>query len=548
MDSPGIDVRPLRTMEGTDRVLRGVLRRRARAGRQPGRRRERRLAGHQRHAQLRARHRVRRPTCCRRCELVRDLVDLAKQLTSHGATPLGRRRPASRPRADLRRARRARGRSPSATSRRRSAPASSASGGSVFKLAFTELRHRLGDVAMHLLDRASLSLDDIGGLESGRHVQARVLGAAHEHRRRHVAGAAQHRRGAGARPAPGTVAADGLRAHRRPGRRSRKGCARSSRGGSRPTTCAPSRPTAPRLDRARWQELGDTGVFSLRIPEADGGLGLGMSEAVLVFEELGRALVPGPARGHRARGAAAPRRCRDRHRDRRPGRGATSRLLVVEHPADLDVLLVLAADGVRRVDPRRSTGDDAARPLDAAHARAGGRRVRSPPASRSSAAPTSRPRCGATAWCSPRRCSSASRARTVELATDYAKEREQFGRAIGSFQAIKHIIADMLVRAEVAPGRGVRRRLQRRRPQRRRSRSGRCRGQGGGGRRRRVANAKACIQVHGGIGLHVGARRAALLEARVCARHPLRQRRPLGRGGRGRRSDAGSSDDPSGIR
>ena len=46
-------------------------------------------------------------------------------------------------------------------------------GGSVFKLAFTELRNRLGDVAMHLLDRASLSIDDIGGVESGRHVQAR---------------------------------------------------------------------------------------------------------------------------------------------------------------------------------------------------------------------------------------------------------------------------------------------------------------------------------------------------------------------------------------
>ena len=57
------------------------------------------------------------------------------------------------------------------------------------------------------------------------------------------------------------------------------------------------------------------------------------------------------------------------------------------------------------------------------------------------------------AWsarCSPRRCSSASRCRATELATEYAKEREQFGRAIGSFQAVKHLCADMLVRAEVA--------------------------------------------------------------------------------------------------
>ena len=47
-------------------------------------------------------------------------------------------------------------------------------GGSVFKLAYSELRHRLGDLAMALLDRASLSLDDLGELPSGRHVHGRI--------------------------------------------------------------------------------------------------------------------------------------------------------------------------------------------------------------------------------------------------------------------------------------------------------------------------------------------------------------------------------------
>ncbi|SNQ52233.1 Acyl-CoA dehydrogenase [Frankia canadensis] len=41
-------------------------------------------------------------------------------------------------------------------------------------------------------------------------------------------------------------------------------------------------------------------------------------------------------------------------------------------------------------------------------------------------------------------------ARTVEMAAEYAKIREQFGRPIGSFQAIKHICADMLVQLEAA--------------------------------------------------------------------------------------------------
>lgn len=50
----------------------------------------------------------------------------------------------------------------------------------------------------------------------------------------------------------------------------------------------------PRLDRALWRELGAAGFFALRVPEADGGVGLGLPEAVLVFEEAGRALLPGP--------------------------------------------------------------------------------------------------------------------------------------------------------------------------------------------------------------------------------------------------------------
>ena len=40
--------------------------------------------------------------------------------------------------------------------------------------------------------------------------------------------------------------------------------------------------------------------------------------------------------------------------------------------------------------------------------------------------------------------------RTVEMATEYAKTRYQFGRAIGSFQAVKHMCADMLLEAESA--------------------------------------------------------------------------------------------------
>ncbi len=40
--------------------------------------------------------------------------------------------------------------------------------------------------------------------------------------------------------------------------------------------------------------------------------------------------------------------------------------------------------------------------------------------------------------------------RLVDLAVDYAQERRQFDRPIGSFQAVKHILADLAVRAELA--------------------------------------------------------------------------------------------------
>jgi alkylation response protein AidB-like acyl-CoA dehydrogenase len=50
-------------------------------------------------------------------------------------------------------------------------------GGSVFKLAYSEARQRLGDLAGRLLDRASLALDDVEGLDgvaSGEHMRGRI--------------------------------------------------------------------------------------------------------------------------------------------------------------------------------------------------------------------------------------------------------------------------------------------------------------------------------------------------------------------------------------
>lgn len=48
------------------------------------------------------------------------------------------------------------------------------------------------------------------------------------------------------------------------------------------------------FDAALWSGLAELGAFSIRVPEAAGGLGLGLMDAVLLMEEAGRTLASGP--------------------------------------------------------------------------------------------------------------------------------------------------------------------------------------------------------------------------------------------------------------
>ena len=173
-----------------------------------------------------------------------------------------------------------------------------------------------------------------------------------------------------------------------------------------------------RLDRALWRELGAAGFFALRLPEARGGVGLGLSEAVLAFEEAGRTLLPGPlVATHLAAGQV-------------PG-AATGEAVVadvgasglVEWLAEADVVRGDAAGAV----PLRSVD-----PLTPLHQAPVARDVH-PVAVLLTAA---------------EQLGSATRA--CELAVQHARTREQFGQPIGGFQAVKHLCAEMLVRTETA--------------------------------------------------------------------------------------------------
>jgi alkylation response protein AidB-like acyl-CoA dehydrogenase len=236
------------------------------------------------------------------------------------------------------------------------------------------------------------------------------------------------------------------------------------------------------LDRDRWRDLARLGVF-------DGGLD--PVDVVLAFEELGRALVPGPLTASALAGAMVKGVASGdvvvtlvERAERADGP------VLVEHGAAADVVLVLDGDGVHRVDASALGGRPVANPLDP-----------TTPLTLVERLPAGEPLAGpevAAAW---RRTGSLLTAAlllgiagaTTDVAVAYARHRHQFGRPIGSFQAVKHLLADMFARAEVARASvhaaGIL-------ADDERAVAG-ARVLAGGAA---LDNARSCIQVHGGVG------------------------------------------------
>ncbi|MFD8058281.1 acyl-CoA dehydrogenase family protein [Streptomyces cyaneofuscatus] len=202
------------------------------------------------------------------------------------------------------------------------------------------------------------------------------------------------------------------------------------------------------VDRGLWRELGAAGFFALRLPEEAGGVGLGLPEAVLLFEEAGRALLPGPlVATHLAAGlvkgaAEGEAVVTAAEGGGRPvadlggadavlvGGGAGERLEVLT--GEVLEAFVAGAVPVRSMDPLT--------PLHRVEGRSAG-------AGASEAYPGAL-RCEGALLSAAEQLGSA--ARTTEMAVQHARSREQFGSLIGSFQAVKHLCADMLARTEPA--------------------------------------------------------------------------------------------------
>jgi len=184
------------------------------------------------------------------------------------------------------------------------------------------------------------------------------------------------------------------------------------------------------FDSAAWHALDETGVFGLRTE-----LDLGLAEAVLVFEELGRAAVPGPLvatflAGDRADGPVALVEA-----DQTP--------LLVAHLDIATAALVLDSDVRLAPTPTGRPVDEPIDPLSPLH------ELDAVPAGEVLAdLDVTRTRLEGAVLTGALQVGLA--ARLTQLSVGYAGEREQFGRSIGGFQAVKHICADMFVRAELA--------------------------------------------------------------------------------------------------
>jgi alkylation response protein AidB-like acyl-CoA dehydrogenase len=202
-------------------------------------------------------------------------------------------------------------------------------------------------------------------------------------------------------------------------------------------------------DAALWSAMAEQGWLGIEVAESRGGVSLGAVEVAVLCEELGRHAAPAPfvstVLAIDALGVGGD----DEWVDRLVSGDALACVAwdaaaPVPYAPSADIAVVIADDGVYAMEmserPRRQPAMDLTRELgwlafDPGRARRlGGAEARTRLLDR-----------GAT-FCAADMLGSASRA--LDLAVEHAKDRVQFGRPIGSFQAVKHRCADMLVDVE----------------------------------------------------------------------------------------------------
>ncbi len=299
---------------------------------------------------------------------------------------------------------------------------------------------------------------------------------------------------------------------------------------------------------ALWSTMVDLGWPALTIPEEHGGIGMGMLEAAILAEEIGRVIAPGPLVPTVTQFVPAVREVGSAAQHARflgavAAGELTGSLAIAEEsgsydPADVRAELTLDGDDVVLSGTKRfvvegdavsevvvvarvagGRGDDAVRAVvvPATEARTvdvrafdGSRRLTHltfdgvrVPRDRllgdrdTSAAPALRRALEEATVCAA--LEMVGTAQTIfDVTLEYAKQREQFGVPIGSFQAIKHKFADMIVLLERARSLGYFAALTIAEDDARRTSAASVAKVAAGDCQRLLA--KEGIQIHGGIG------------------------------------------------
>jgi alkylation response protein AidB-like acyl-CoA dehydrogenase len=205
-------------------------------------------------------------------------------------------------------------------------------------------------------------------------------------------------------------------------------------------------------DDAIWSEIRELGWPGIAIPEEHGGQGLGMVELVILCEELGYVCAPSPFLSNAIAGLVMAEGGTDSQRARWLPGIASGQALGAAALDPNDPALVADAEGAAvLVLPVGDAGglveakDAEIEPLELIDATRSYARV---------SAPEAEPIPVETGLYRGMVATSAELVglsqKALEMAVAYAKEREQFGRPIGSYQAVSHRCANMLYAVEEA--------------------------------------------------------------------------------------------------
>ena len=201
---------------------------------------------------------------------------------------------------------------------------------------------------------------------------------------------------------------------------------------------------ARRYDDALWQEIVELGWPGIAVDERHGGQGLGAVELSVLLEELGYACAATPFLSTAVVAAVLQSAGTDRQRERwLPGlvsgevrAGVGPRDLVLDG-SDAEIVLLIDGDTATLLESFDAEPFDAIDPTRRfARVRGDGEGLESDAAARFVVAVAAE----VVGVCQ----------RALEMTLDYVKERKQFGVPVGSFQAVSHRCAQMLLQTESA--------------------------------------------------------------------------------------------------